>query len=233
MRFIALLILLPLLCTLSLSAQHKTLPREHLVYGGIGVLNPTVFTFTIFSADGSGNPSVSGNLNYQYAITNRLLIGAFGSYYRVNADYKTTYSELADILDQPTLDDIVSNLDCILFGTCQTTVSERVSVYALGAKISYTKTIRAGFETYVSGYLGYSFNRRQTITETALNFLSEELELGVNIPSFIYFSSAGLRYYFNPTLALQAELGYGNSHLFNLGLSYNLSTKNRGEKIYN
>jgi len=142
--------------------------------------------------------SKSANINYQYAVHRKVLIGAFFSYYRVNADYNTSLDQIADSFEDITLDDLISNFDCIVLGNCATTISERVSVYTIGGKLSYTKNIVSDLETYMSGYLGYSFNRRRTITEAALNILSTELDLGVNVPTIIYFSSVGLRYYFSP-----------------------------------
>ena len=219
------LVLYILLSTCVISAQaNRTYSGDHLVYAGAGTINPTPFTFTVFSIDGSGNPSASANINYQYKATDRLLVGAFASYYRVNANYQITSERLSDILNEPNLNDILGNLDCVLFGDCDVDIGERVSIYSLGAKLSYEKSLDRGFETYVSGYLGYSFNRRETIAEQALELFSDELSAGVSVPTFLYFSSVGLRYYLNQRFAIQGELGYGNSHLINLGISCNMST---------
>ncbi len=203
---------------------YRTYSGDHLLYAGVGTINPTPFTFTIFSIDGSGNPSASANINYQYKATDRFLVGGFASYYRVNANYEITSDRLSDILNEPNLNDILDNLDCVHFGDCDVDIGERVSIYSLGAKLSYEKSLDKGFETYVSGYLGYSFIRRQTIAEQALELFSDELSAGVSVPTFIYFSSVGLRYYLNQRFAIQGELGFGNSHLINLGISYNMCT---------
>lgn len=198
---------------------------DQLLHLGIGFLNPEAFTFSIFSASGGGNPSISANLSYQYAAGNKFLIGAFASYYRVNANYNTSFEELEELFTDITFDDIINNIDCIVLGNCSTTITQRVSVYTIGLKLSYIKTLSSNLETYVSGYLGYSYNRRKTITESALNLISEELDLKVEVPTFIYYSSVGLRYYLKPRLALQCEYGYGNSHLLNVGLTYKLARK--------
>jgi len=202
--------------------SNHTSRGDHLLYGGVGFVNPEAFTFNIFSASGGGNPTVSANLNYQYAIHDRFLVGAFTSYYRVNADYNTSFEDLAELFEEITLDDLLNNFDCIVLGNCSTTITERVSVFSVGGKFSYTKNIAKEFETYMSAYLGYSFNRRKTLTESALDLISAELDLGVKVPTFIYFSSVGVRYYFSSKWAIQGEFGYGNSHLINVGVSYKL-----------
>jgi len=200
----------------------QTARGDQLLYAGVGFVNPEAFTFNIFSTTGGGNPTVSYNINYQYAIHQRFLLGAFVSYYRVNADYNTSVNEVAELFDEPTLDEFVDNFDCLILGNCSTTISERVSVYSLGGKLSYTKRIVHQLETYMSGYLGYSHNMRETITESVLYLISAELDLGVEVPRFIYFSSVGVRYYFTPELAIQGEFGFGNSHLLNIGVCYKL-----------
>lgn len=200
----------------------KTAKGDQLLHMGIGFLNPEAFTFSIFSANGGGSPSISANLNYQYAVSDKFLLGAFVSYYRVDANYNTSFEELDTLFQDITLDDLLTNIDCILLGNCKTTISERVSVYTLGAKLSYIKSIANELETYISGYLGYSFNRRKTITETALDAFSDELDLNVNVPTFIYYSSVGLRYFVSPRIAIQGEYGYGNSHLLNVGLTFKI-----------
>ncbi len=205
-------------------SSYKTYQGNQLLHAGVGFLNPTAFSFSIFSANGGGNPSVSANLNYQYALTQKFLVGVFGSYYRVDANFDTSFEELDVLFEDITFDDFIQNIDCIALGNCSTTISERVSVYSLGLKLSYTKRIIQELETYLSGYAGYSFNIRKTITESALNLVSEELDLNVEVPTFIYYSSVGLRYYLTERLALQAEYGYGNSHLLNVGLTMKLSS---------
>lgn len=205
------------------SSDSKTIQGDHLLHTGIGFLNPQAFTFSIFSASGGGNPSISANLNYQYALGDKFLMGAFVSYYRVDANYNTSFEDLDALFEDITFDDVINNIDCIALGNCSTTITERVSVYSLGLKLSYIKSIATGLETYVSGYLGYSYNRRKTITESALDLVSEELDLNVDVPTFIYYSSVGLRYYLRPKIALQCEYGYGNSHLLNVGLTFRLT----------
>lgn len=224
MRFVYtnFLLVTTLLCCWTV-AHCQTVRGDHLIHTGIGIINPQPFTFSIFSSGGVGNPSPSYNLNYQYSVTNKFLIGAFSSYYRVNADYLTDLDEVAGLLEDADLNDLIQGLDCLLLGNCSTTIAERNNVFSLGGKFSYIKTLRKDFEVYVSAYLGYSINRRQTITEKVLSSVSEQLDLGVDVPRFIYFSSIGIRTYLNDHWALQGEFGYGNSHLLNLGITYRIT----------
>jgi len=71
--------------------------------------------------------------------------------------------------------------------------------------------------------LGYSFNRRETITESLLEEVSQILKLNVGVPTIVYFTSAGVRYSLSKKYALFGEVGYGNSHLFTLGLTRNFA----------
>ncbi len=202
--------------------QTLTQQGDHLLYGGIGFINPAAFTFNIFATTAGGNPTSSANINYQYAVRDRLLVGAFVSYYRVNADFSTSLDVVAEEFMDLTFDELLMDLDCILLGDCSTTISERVSVFTLGGKFSYTKRIARGVESYMSAYLGYSFHSSQTLTASALDFLSSELSFKVEVPRLIYFSSIGMRYYLTRRLAIQGEVGFGNSHLINVGMSLKL-----------
>jgi len=87
-------------------------------------------------------------------------------------------------------------------------------------KLRYHKPIIENLDTYASTYLRYSFNRRKTITETALQEAVDEVGLITEIPSIVYFGSVGARYFITSNIGIWGEYGIGNVHLLNVGLTY-------------
>jgi len=232
-------------CSASSSAQEtstemRALPSYYLMQGeqqvnvNIGFFNTTDFAFSLFGQSGSGNPSPSLNLSYDYAVTNRIRIGAFTSYYRVDATQSSTLDAVSDGLSGLGLDlgGILSSfgVDEILCetlgincpGDVTTDIQERVNVLSFGGKLMYARPIVEKFDTYATTYLGYSINNRETITEEALNTASEQLGLNVSVPDFIYYGAVGARYYATPKLGIYGEFGQGNVHVVKLGLSFKL-----------
>lgn len=235
--------LLTVLCFISTStfAQESSvrelgsyylLQNEKQLNVDVGLLNTTEFALSLFGASGSGEPSPSINLSFDYGLTDNVRIGAFTGYYRVDGSKSSpidnVVSELENlnlgidinsILSQFGLDDIL----CQLLGNCpETVIEERVNVFTIGGKLMLSRPLAEKIDTYASTYLGYSFNKRKTITEEALGAASEQLGLNTEIPSVIYYASAGARFYVTPLIGIYGEYGYGNVHLLKLGLSYKL-----------
>lgn len=203
----------------NITAQHRLYKGDRFLSAYAGFVNPEPFTFSIFSFSGAGNPSPSANINFQYAVSNRLTLGPFVSFYRVDADYTNTVDQFEVLLASQSFNELLGGLDCLFLGNCDDlTVTERVSVFTFGGKVTYVRNIIDELETYLSMHLGYSINRRETIAEGVLNSVSDELGLGVQIPSFVYFTSAGARLFLSDRYAMFGEFGYGNSHLLTLGL---------------
>jgi len=222
--YLTLFVLSLVVFTDKVKAQHRISKGDKLLslYGGF--VNPAPFTFSIFSLSGQGSPSPSLNINYQHAVSNKFLIGPFMSYYKVNASITNSIDDFADLFDEPDLSSIIENLDCVILGNCgQTTIGERINVLTLGAKMAYVKNFSKDIESYFSMSIGYSFNRRQIITETLFDEVSELLKLNVGVPTIVYFTSAGVRYAFSNKYAMFGEIGYGNSHLVTLGLTRNFA----------
>ncbi len=215
-------------------SSYYLLAGEQQLNVNVGFLNTTDFAFSLFGQTGSGNPSPSLNLSYDYAVTNDIRIGAFTNYYRVDASQSSTLDALSSSLDGLGIDigGLLSELgvDDFLCETFQvncpedvtTNIQERVNVLTVGGKLMYARHIVEKFDTYVSTYLGYSFNSRETITEEALNTASEQLGLNVEIPDFVYFGAVGARYYVTPKIGIYGEFGQGNVHILKLGLSLKL-----------
>lgn len=194
---------------------------------GIGLINGTEFAFNLIGGgSGSGSPSPSVNLSYDYGVSQMISVGAFFNYYKVDAQNDFTLDDINAIIDDP-LCALACNSpipipgaeDCLCDGG---TITERNNVFTLGGKLSYHKIILEGFDTYASTYLGYSFNRRKTVTESVLSSVLNEIDSEVTVPKIVYFASAGVRYYITPKIGLYGEYGYGNTHLLQLGATYRL-----------
>lgn len=190
----------------------------------IGLLNASDFSFNLFQASGSGDPSPSIQLTYEYGLYDQFSIAGFTSFYTVKASTSISYQDLSDQISAIDITDfgsIITSLNCILNPSeCGSTIEERVNVFTLGVKLRYHKPILENFDTYAATYVGYSFNRRKTITETVLQGVIEEVGLKTEIPNIVYFGSVGIRYFVTSKIGIWAEYGIGNVHLLNLGLTY-------------
>lgn len=209
-----------------LSAQYTPIKaKDHLVSASVGFINPESFTFDILGFAGGGNPTPSINLHYEYSITNDIALGAYTSFYRVNANAANSIQDVANTIGGGDLDMILSDLGCLILGSCgDATVTERINVFTIGGKLSYHRNIFTDFDTYVSTYVGYAANRRKTITENILDLISEEVGLGINVPRVVYFTSIGARYFIKEHIGIYGEVGYGNSHILNIGVSYRIQS---------
>jgi len=207
-----------------LSAQYTPIKaKDHLVSASIGFINPESFTFDILGFSGGGNPTPSINLHYEYSLTNDIALGAYTSFYRVNANAANSIQDVADAIGTGDLDMILSDLGCLILGSCaDATITERINVFSIGGKMSYHRNIFTELDTYFSTYVGYAVNRRKTITENLLDLVSEEVGLGISVPRVVYFTSIGARYFANENIGIYGEVGYGNSHILNIGVSYRL-----------
>lgn len=199
--------------------------KDHLISGSVGFINPESFTFDILGFAGGGNPTPSINLHYEYSITNDIALGAYTSFYRVNANAANSIQDVANTIESGDVDMILSDLGCLILGSCgNATVTERINVFTIGGKLSYHRNIFTDFDTYVSTYVGYAANRRKTITENLLDLISDEVGLGINVPRVVYFTSVGARYFVKEHIGIYGEVGYGNSHILNVGVSYRIQS---------
>lgn len=209
--------------SVTLLGQNKIKKGQKTITVLSGFLNPEPFTFSIFTFSDAGNPTPSFNINYNYAVSNSITVGPFGSFYRVNADFSNTVDQYALLLDSEDFNQLVNGLNCIVLGNCPLAiVTERISVYTLGINGTITRNIVKQFETYLSMHLGYSLHQRESIVDNILQGEQDRLDLGIEVPSFVYFTSVGIRRYITDRIALNGEFGFGNSHLLTIGLMYNL-----------
>ena len=197
---------------------------DQAVNVALGFSNTSAFSFNLFQASGSGSPSPALDVTYEYGLFDNVSIGGFVSYYRVDASADISYQDVADQLSNIDINDfgsIVSSIGCILDpSSCTTSIKERTNVYTIGGKLRYSRLFVPKLETYGATYLGYSFNRRKTITEQALNTAVSELGLSTDVPTFVYFGSFGARYFATDNIGIWGEYGLGNVHLFKMGVSY-------------
>lgn len=206
--------------------SYQAVPRSHNLNIGVGFFNPTNFAFSLFGASGEGDPSASINLWYEYQLTKTIGLGAMGSYYRVNSSTQINASDFFEnILDNPQC-----ALECItgfsIGGNCNCddlNFEERVHVYTFAGKVSLHIKRFEQLDTYSNIVLGYSINKRKSVVDAALNSALDQVIPETEIPSFIYYASLGARYYLSEKWGIYGEFGYGNVHLFHLGITYRIS----------
>ena len=227
MKHVASLIFIILFCSLSIQAQYAPIKKgDQLISGSVGFINPEAFAFSLFGVAGGGNPSPSITLHYEYSLSDQFSIGAYTSYYRVNANFSNSVEDVLTSLSSGDTDQVLTDLGCILLGNCgKATVNERINVFTIGGKGTYHKNLFKDVDTYASVYLGYSANKRKTITENLLDLVSQETGLGVGVPSFVYYTSLGARFFPKEKIGIFGEIGYGNSHIANVGVTYLLNSQ--------
>lgn len=149
--------------------RYKFLQGESQLSVGMGFINSGSFSFNILGGGtGAGSPSPSINIAYDYAVRDFIAVGVFSNYYRVDAENDINLSTLETLLDQVN-DDPLCAINCLTGAgfisdcICNSTVSERVNVFSIGGKLSLKKSFVPEIDTYVSTYLGYSFNRRKPL----------------------------------------------------------------------
>lgn len=200
------------------------LKGDQAVNLNVGFINATDLSFSLFEATGAGDPSPSLQIAYEYGLLDRLSISGFVSYYRVDASTEVDIDVIADqiaAIDVNDLGSLFSSIECIINpSSCATTVAERVNVYTLGGKLRYTRSYFEKVETYATTYVGYSINRRKTITEQALDAGIEQLGLNTQVPTVIYYGGLGARYFATNQIGIWGEFGYGNVNLAKFGVSY-------------
>ena len=117
----------------------------------------------------------------------------------------------------------MNGLNCIVLGNCPlATVTEQISVFTFGIKGAITRNFVRNIETYLSMHIGYSFHQRESIVDNILEGEQNRLALGLEVPTFVYFTGVGVRRFLTERIALNDEFGFGNSHLLTIGVMYNL-----------
>ena len=233
-------ILICLFCAVSsLSAQEtapesSTIDRDIATYYhqqgthsfnlGVGFPNlagQAVSIIENLSGEESGSVSPQFTFKYEYALTNEIGIGLHTGFYTATTP-KLSAETLTDIIPI----DIVCCFqdpggDCCFEQTTTETVdpgSTQINAFSIGGRFAYHFMRFKKLDTYTNAVLGYSFIREKTVGAER----SEFNDAIAKVPTFVYFVSAGVRYYFMPEFAVYGEFGYGNITLVNLGLTYRL-----------
>ncbi len=195
---------------------------KHQINLSIGTLNTTNFAFSVFGGTGAGSPSPSANLEYMYGLTKDFGIGAHFNFYRVDAQQNINLTTLSEDLFEDPLCFLACQTGIGLGGNCNCSakLEERIEVFTFAVKGAYHIKRFKHIDTYTSFIAGYSFNRRQTITEQLLNTVLEAAEINTSVPSFVYAGSIGVRFYLSPKIALYGEYGAGNVHTLRVGATY-------------
>ena len=199
------------------------LKNTHNFSAGIGMINGVNSTFKLLGLNEnfSGNPSPAIHFQYEYAISDPIGIGIYADYYKVDAEFNLPAN--IDPLDDP-----LCYLQCLTgvnISGCDcgnTKVNTRRNVFTIAGRLAYHRAIIKDVDIYTSIIAGYSFNRRKKIEEVILEELLRNANITNNIPTFIYKVSAGARYFFSPGFGAYGELGWSNTHILRLGMTYRI-----------
>jgi hypothetical protein len=199
------------------------LKKSHNFNLGLGLFNGLSSTFNLLGINEniSGNPSPAIHFQYEYGLSEQLGIGVYADYYKVDAEFNLPSN--IDPLDDPLcyaqcLTGInITGCDC---GNQK--INTRRNVFTLAGRLAYHRALLKDVDVYTSIIAGYSFNRRKKIEEVLLEELLNSANVTNNIPTFIYKVSAGARYFFSPELGAYGELGWSNTHILRLGMTYRI-----------
>lgn len=191
---------------------HYQIAKSSTISLGLGIPSTTqvaVQFASLIDQDAKATPQFT--LRYEYAINKNIGIGAYTGFYTG----ETESIPLSGIQLDSILNDPGSIIDNLLGGADTKTVYQ-VSVFTLGAHLSYHFFRFEKLDTYSIIRGGYNFVSIKEDGAKNSDFI------GADVPQFEYFAGAGARYYFSPNLAIYGEVG--NSILspvhVNLGGTY-------------
>ncbi len=173
------------------------------------------------SGEEAGAASPQFTFKYEYALTDEIGVGLHTGFYTATTP-KLSASSLTNIIP---IDLVCCFQDpgsecCFEQEVTETTDSgsTRINAFSVGGRFAYHFMRFKKVDTYTNAVLGYSFIREKTVGAER----SEFNDAIAKVPTFVYFVSAGVRYYFMPNFAAYGEFGYGSITLVNLGLTYRL-----------
>jgi len=173
--------------------------------------------------DLNGSASPVYTVRYEYGLTPEIGAGLHLGYFTAKTP-RFAETTVTTIVDQ--LGGIVNDLGlCGLpLIQCDTITESRdggydkYTVLTPGIRLAYHQRVLEDLDTYASVVLGYNIIRSQRNGGESLDLT----QFTNKIPTFAYFTSAGLRYYFSPQWAAYGEVGYGTMTIVNVGLTYRL-----------
>ena len=229
-----LLAFLCLLLPFSLFAQKTTaddteykyhLQGSHSFNIGVGFPNKINSGFTIadqlgFDLEGGASPVYT--VRYEYGLTPEIGAGLHFGYFTAKTP-RLEEATVTTIVDQ--LGGIVGDLGlCGLLFECDTITEsldggyDKYTVFTPGVRLAYHQRVLENLDTYGSVVLGYNIIRSKRNGSNSLDLTQYTNQ----IPTFAYFTSAGVRYYFSQQWAAYGEVGYGTMTVVNVGLTYRL-----------
>lgn len=198
---------------------------SHIFNIGVGFPNRINSGFTIanqLGIDLNGGASPVYTVKYEYGLTSEIGVGAHLGYFTAKTP-RFESGTVTTIVDQ--LGGIVGDLGlCGLLFECDTITEsrdggfDRYTVFTPGVRVAYHQQVLENLDTYASAVLGYNVIRSRRNGSASLDLT----QFTNQIPTFAYFTSVGLRYYFSPKLAAYGEFGYGTLAVVNVGLTYRL-----------
>lgn len=210
---------------------YYNMPRSHSFHIGAGFPNKAGAVLTgletvgVVEDDGYTTPQFT--LKYEYGLTKELGIGFHGGYYEAQTPTITNETQevvgaLCGLLGEADLDDLLGGIidipGCdVITETLQG--AKKVKAYSVAGRIAYYKEQFPRLATYASVIAGYSFIREKNVGDPLDSF--ETLE----IPTFVYYGSAGVRYFLSPNWGIYGEGGYGSITFVNVGLTYRILPK--------
>ncbi len=182
----------------STADYHYQVAKSSTISLGVGVPSTTqvaVEFVSLIDQDAKATPQFT--LRYEYAINQNIGIGAYTGYYTGETEsIALSGIQLDSILNDP--GSIIDNI----FGNGSTpSTTYRVTVFTLGAHLSYHFFRLEKLDTYSIVRGGYNF------VSIKQDGIKNDDFIGADVPQFEYFAGLGARYYFSPQLAIYGEVG--------------------------
>lgn len=190
--------------SLGLAAQETTQDyfyhqaKSSTISLGVGVPSTTqiaVEFVSLLDQDAKATPQFT--LRYEYALNDKIGIGAYGGYYTG----ETESIQLPSIQLDSIINDPGSALGGLFGNNNDLTTTYRVNVLTIGGFLTYHFFKFDKLDTYTIVRGGY--NNVSIIENGAKN----SSFIGAQVPQLEYFAGAGARYYFNPNVAVYGEVG--------------------------
>lgn len=208
-------------------AEHYALAGAHSFHIGAGFPNKVGLGLSALGfidnlaqsqllEGGYTTPQVT--LRYEYTLNEALGIGAHFGYWQAETPTVASNDILGGVLGG--LDDLLGDFSDLLpneLESIEELLQEPILVrsFSVGGQITYHKQVLPKLDSYASAVLGYNF----LSTKNAGDLIDQ---LNIDIPTIVYFTSVGVRYYFSPAIGIYGEVGYGNISNFNVGLTYRI-----------
>lgn len=210
-------------------ADYYPIPKSHSFHLGVGFPNKVGLTFSGLDIADTflGTQQVEGGyttpqftFRYEYTLDEEIGIGLHLGYWEAETPTLAFGSSLLQP-QEGVLGELVDGF-CDLFPSqCELVEetlegSKKVTAFSIAGQISYHQRVLPKLDSYASAVGGFSIVREKNVGDS-----NDEFEL-LEVPTFVYYTSVGVRYYFSPQFALYGEIGYGNITNFNAGITFRI-----------